>query len=99
MDHYRQGDILIRRVLVLPPAAQHASDPILAQGEATGHAHRLTGDGTVFRDPESQALYIQVMTSATVTHPEHGPITLGTGIYEVVRQREYTPEDSRFVSD
>jgi len=99
MDHYRQGVILMRRVDGLPPAAQRATDPILAQGEATGHAHRLTGDGAVFRDPESQALYIHVMTSATVTHPEHKPITLGAGIYAVIRQREYTPEDIRFVSD
>jgi hypothetical protein len=37
--------------------------------------------------------------SATVTHEEHGPITLPRGTYRVWRQREYSPEAIRVVRD
>lgn len=99
MEQYRQGDILIRRATALPAGAVPASGSVLARGEATGHAHAVVGDGVVFWDPASEALYVQVMKSAEVTHPEHKPITLGPGIYEIIRQREYTPESNHTVHD
>jgi len=99
VEHYRQGDVLIRRTAALPPGVVPATGSVLARGEATGHAHVVVGDGVVFRDPGSKALYVQVMSSAMVTHPDHNPITLGPGLYEIIRQREYTPESIHAVRD
>jgi hypothetical protein len=96
---YRQGDVLVRKAKKLPRGAKQQEDRVVAQGEATGHAHRVVGDGVVFRDPTSQQLYVRVMSSATLTHEEHRPITLPRGIYEVIGQREYTPEAVRRVLD
>lgn len=97
---YRQGDILIKPVAAMPAGAKQ-TELILAYGEATGHAHRLTGDGLVFRDPESQRLFVKVMAGgAAVVHDEHRTVQLpGPGLYEVVGQREYAPDEIRRVSD
>jgi hypothetical protein len=96
---YRQGDVLLRSAERLPRGAKQQEDGVVARGEATGHAHRVTGDGAVFRDPDSQQLWVRVMSSATVVHEEHRPIVLPRGIYEVIGQREYTPEAVRRVVD
>jgi hypothetical protein len=37
--------------------------------------------------------------SADLIHDEHGTITLPRGSYQVIRQREYTPEAIRNVED
>lgn len=96
---YRQGDILIKPVAEIPAGAKQA-EPILAYGEATGHAHCLTGDGLVFRDPESQRLFVKVMGgSASVVHDEHRTVALQPGLYEVIGQREYQPDEIRRVAD
>lgn len=96
---YRQGDILIKPVVEIPATVTETA-LVLAYGEATGHAHRLTGDGLVFRDPESQRLFVRVMgAGATVVHEEHKTITLQPGLYEVVGQREYAPGEIRRVAD
>ena len=71
----------------------------MARGEVTGHAHRVEGDAVVFRDSESQHLFVRVMSEASVIHEEHKPIVLEKGIYEVVGQREYSPWGERRVSD
>lgn len=45
-------------------------------------------------------LYVRVTAPhARIVHEEHGPITLTTGLYRVVRQREYTPTAIRNVAD
>ncbi len=96
---YRQGDILLKQVPALLKGCKPNLDCVLARGEATGHAHVVSG-GVVFRDPESERLFVRVTRgTATVVHDEHAPITLAPGIYEVVGQREYTADEIRRVSD
>ncbi|MGH9523996.1 MAG: hypothetical protein ACRD3E_15850 [Terriglobales bacterium] len=34
-----------------------------------------------------------------IVHEEHAPIVLPPGDYEIVRQREYSPEEIRNVAD
>ena len=96
---YRQGDVGLRLVREIPQNLERVGDGVVARGEVTGHAHKLTGDALLFRDPASQQLWVQVMSSATITHDEHGPITLERGLYEVIGQREYSPEAIRRVMD
>src|SRR5947208_2679625 len=97
---YRQGDIYIAAISSLPGGAQPQPRCILAEGEATGHSHRVAEESTARLYRDSSSLYLQVMGgSATVVHDEHRPITLPRGVYRVWRQREYTPEAIRFVSD
>lgn len=102
---YRQGDVLFRKVRSLPAGdrKKRASGHIL-EGEATGHIHRVADQdldaAEVLEFGEGQ-LYLSVSAEGgiSIVHEEHDPITLPAGNYEVVRQREYSPEEIRNVAD
>lgn len=98
---YRQGDVLIRRIDGLPKqkAVKRASGTIL-EGEATGHVHRIA-ELTQAEVLEIQdGVYLRVGEKGVrIIHEEHAPITLPPGEYEVIRQREYSPEEIRNVAD
>ena len=107
-EMYRQGD-----VLVLPLARDELPQPliraprdrrnrmVLALGEATGHAHIVTGDGVSLLCPpdDPSRLFLLIEGHGRLVHDEHGPIALGPGAYRVVRQREYAPGAIRPVAD
>ena len=95
MKHYRQGDILIREIHHIPNA-KPLDHRILAYGEATGHTHALQ-DGSLFE--ADGVLFFSIAAETDLVHQEHAPITLPPGDYQVVRQKEYTPERIRYVSD
>jgi hypothetical protein len=104
--HFRQGDVLIRRVKSLPTAAVDVTPPdriVLAHGEVTGHAHaiadRTTREFSLADAGQVVRRFLRVVGEATVRHEEHAPIPLPDGIYEIVQQREYTPEAIRNVAD
>ena len=97
---WRQGDVFIIAIDELPTEGRSERRPVLAEGEVTGHAHRLSEpkSGQVFS--AKGRLYLEVLgETATVVHEEHGPITLPRGGYEVRIQREYSPEEIRRVMD
>ncbi|MBI3929764.1 MAG: hypothetical protein HY319_29760 [Armatimonadetes bacterium] len=85
---YRQGDVLIVPAPKLP-LGKPLKTNVLAEGEITGHAHRLEGDGRLVRSGEE--LYLEVRDRSTLTHEEHGPVTLPKGLYQVIQQREFAP--------
>lgn len=108
----RQGDVMVERLDIteIPKEATEVASQgrvILAFGEKTGHAHAIY--------PEAGALpaklwdagaerFLQVMSTTTLQHEEHGPIALTPGIYRVSKfgigtQREYSPEEIRSVAD
>lgn len=105
---YRQGDILIRRVEKVPAKAEvvarkRGERVIVAEGEVTGHHHAIADAGVEqYRVPgDTDAQFLRVLAEAGVnlTHDEHNTITLPEGTYEVLGQREYTPEEIRRVAD
>ena len=76
------------------------SDRNLAEGEATGHAHRVTElDAEVYGEESERELIAP--SGATVTHEEHQTFTLPPADYEISIQREIDPEteDVRKVVD
>ncbi len=94
----RQGDLLIIKVDVIPPGAKELKTRVLAEGEATGHKHELTG-GEVYTHSDQLYFRIEENNQTTLTHPEHHPLEFSPGIYKVVRQKEYEPEGWRYVND
>ena len=96
---YRQGDLLFI-LQEARPEGTLAERPgsVIVEGEATGHAHRLVG-GTILQDVLEGTLYLDLPTTGRVVHEEHDALTLGPGIWRVVRQREYTPGQIRTVRD
>jgi hypothetical protein len=101
MALYRHGDILVAAEDSLPPTAKPLHHLVLAEGELTGHSHRVAerGAAVLYRTPQQQ-MFLQVTADhATLVHQEHGPIVLTQGIYRVWRQREYSPREIRDVRD
>jgi hypothetical protein len=92
---WRQGDIYFVKLdeEINSADAVPVKNGIIAKGETTGHAHRvsqssmtagallsLVGRSMFLRSPEA---------GATIVHDEHGPIELPAGSYAVVPQQEF----------
>jgi hypothetical protein len=97
---WRQGDVFIATVSKIPAGAEPRPHTVLAEGEVTGHSHRVAEPGAARLYADRASLYLHVLADrATVIHDEHGPIALTRGTYRVWRQREYSPEAIRIVRD
>ena len=92
---WRQGDIYFVKLDrdANMNEAKPVKDGVIARGETTGHAHRLSPasiaagallcllqEAMYLRSPEAGAL---------IVHDEHGPVDLPEGVYAVVHQREF----------
>lgn len=104
MQTYRQGDVLIKKVDALPLGVKPVDwtkegRVILAYGEVTGHAHALPLSLTAMFSTEAGQRFINIRDGAELTHEEHSAIKPAPGCYEVIQQREYTPEAIRNVAD
>ena len=104
----RQGDLLLVPVDGLPNGADRVRSGrlVLAEGEATGHAHVVDDERASLhrrRDRWSPVeLYLSVVGDDPVflVHEEHDRLRVTPGVWEVRRQREYEPRGrSRRVSD
>src|SRR5262245_66518976 len=110
---YAQGDILVERVNDAPVSGQilHAANGgavVVAEGELTGHHHKIFGCATLYRDdalardiPDNLYIgHLQVeRTGARLEHDEHAPIDLALGTYRVRRQRQLEPSDIGIAGD
>ena len=111
---YRQGDVLIKRLASKPTKQLKDAEKakrdsrkriVLAEGEVTGHAHAIAARNAALY-VGTLGVFLQVIkNSVMLQHEEHGTIDLPAGEagkdawYEIVRQREYTPEAIRQVAD
>jgi hypothetical protein len=94
---HRQGDVLFVKVADLPAALVERKSDVLVEGEATGHAHRLTA-GQVWQTREG-LLFLSAVAGSKIVHEEHAALELEPGYWQVIRQREYSPEVIRWVRD
>ena len=90
---YRHGDLLIRRIESLPQRLTRLNTRTLAQGEVTGHQHRLISQtAQVFiSNDANQQKYLSVVEPTQLVHEEHKPITIEEGAYVVIQEREFDP--------
>ena len=85
---------------------------VLQYGEVTGHAHAIHNtkgvqallergaETTLVRGMEAgRKGFLKVLEQSNLTHEEHGAIVLEPGNYQITRQRQYTPQELRFVND
>jgi hypothetical protein len=104
-----QGDVLFRRIDKLPIGVveQPRSGPLVVAHSETGHHHSIhESEVKLFeraeRDPMVCYLSVGSDCAAVVhhrPHDTHRTIGLTQGIWEVRRQREWTPEGLRRVED
>ncbi|NEO37858.1 MAG: hypothetical protein F6J90_16600 [Moorea sp. SIOASIH] len=97
MQPIRQGDVILLPVEQIN--GQQLPHLTLAEGEVTGHSHRIS-DGVAQLYEKNGILYLQVLSeTATLTHEEHQRIELPQGSWMVRIQREYEPQGWRYVAD
>ena len=97
---WRQGDVYIETVETIPEGARRLSHCVLAEGEATGHCHRVVETQYAELLELGNQRFLRVHAGAvTLAHDEHAPLTLPAGSYRVWQQREYAPSGARTVVD
>jgi hypothetical protein len=97
MQPIRQGDVILTSIEKI--AGKKLPHLILAEGEVTGHKHRIS-DGKAELYEKEGTLYLRVLSeTATLTHEEHKQIQVPQGEWMVRIQREYEPEGWRYVAD
>jgi phytoene dehydrogenase-like protein len=72
---------------------------VLAYGEVTGHAHAIEDALAELFEEAGGRLYLRADADVALQHEEHATITVPRGVYEVVHQVEYTPQEIRRVAD
>ena len=65
---------------------------VLAQGEATGHAHRARG-GVLYEDDEGRRVLDAGVTGTDVEHEEHKTVRVPAGRHHVGHRTEYHHAD------
>jgi hypothetical protein len=89
---WKHGDIFIATIDAIPGDVLRRPAWVLVEGEATGHSHRLDRSGVAERLERGETLYLRVLAEgATVIDQRHRPITLPRGLYQVWKQRDYSP--------
>jgi hypothetical protein len=103
MKMYRQGDVLFVERLCVPTGVKRIrKNGEILEGEATGHIHRVAQEclasAEVFE--VENGLFMTVSEDGiSIVHPDHNTLVLPPGNYEIIRQREYFPEEIRNVAD
>jgi len=91
----RQGDVLLVRVDHIPavtknvPRSQHGI--VLAEGEVTGHAHRISSRHAQLVRTEEDVRFLRVTAPVTLRHEEHKTVEIPPGNYRVTIHHEYQP--------
>lgn len=102
MKIVRQGDVIIKPEKI-PMDSTKTEGFVLAEGERTGHAHRITrGQVELYKNIAAGLLWLKVISEyACLSHEEHEDIELPMGEYAVMIQREYDwfSEEVRNVCD
>lgn len=95
-----QGDVLFFKEEIPKTATEELQTNIVMHGEHTGHAHRLcVSDFTemkspkqkkfqIFKDPNSNVIYLRAKEEVDLTHEEHKKIILPPGDYRIGQVRE-----------
>ena len=98
----RQGDVVLVRLTCLPDGVQEQGSSLEIRGETEGHLHKVE-QAKVMRTvvaerPQFRALptrpialntFIVVDAPTVMTHPEHPPLEIPVGIFQVRQAREY----------
>lgn len=98
-----QGDVSILRVTTAAATTPLGSYLPVVRGENGGNTHALHADGECYYDARENDLTLGTLTvtegsSALLSHPEHGYLSIAPGTYQIGRQREYAGE-WRIVAD
>jgi len=102
-----QGDVFIHPSKI-PPQAKKLDHHILAEGEVTGHAHKIGLEflkyASLFEHNKTLFLKVEGLSGIggiSIVHEEHKPVIVPEGEWKVGIVREYDPfeQEARQVRD
>lgn len=99
----QQGDLLIFKISKLPEGVNKVERKergyVLAEGEATGHAHTIEDDVEMYE--KNGVLYLKADKKVKLRHEEHKVQIIEPGVYEIGRVQEFDhfAEKARRVAD
>lgn len=98
---YQQGDTLYYAEPIPEGAEKKEFDGIVQHGEATGHAHRLSGGDFEYFETPQKTRHLKIVKTTELFHEEHKKITLEPGEYRIgiVREYDHFDEEARQVVD
>ena len=98
---YQQGDVLIICVDNIPGETSVKADKIVAEGEVTGHMHRILAEDAVVSVDKDGNIFVDAPNGTVLTHDEHNAIDIPAGKFKIGIVREYDPlaEEIRSVAD
>ncbi len=86
----RQGDVILLPVSEI--TGKKLPHLTLAEGEVTGHSHRISDGDAELYDLDG-TLYLRIVSKkATLSHEEHEALPIPQGNWIVRIQREYAPQ-------
>lgn len=86
MRWIRHGDVVLQEVESVKGKQKKVRQCILAEGEVTGHFHKLSGQ--ILESVQADERFIELETDSVLTHEEHDTLTIPKGKYKVMLQRE-----------
>ena len=103
---YQQGDVLLKKVYgqinLNDSERETLKDKrwVIAEGEHTGHAHAIAESEAIVYHKDGKR-YVLTEKGFTITHEEHGSVTVEPGIYEVgiVQEYDHFTEEAKNVQD
>lgn len=105
-QHQRQqGDVLFVKVDSMPTGGRviqpTARGYVVAEGEATGHAHVLSAEAVLEMREVNGVLYARIADPTALSHDEHhaNPIEPGVYAYSRVQEYDHFTEEARQVRD
>jgi len=98
-DYQQQGDVLVFDEKKLPkglskvgPEKMNKGRWIVAEGEATGHAHAIADTEKVeMWEAEDGTVWLNVIEAVELVHEEHGIQTLEPGVKRIGIVKEIDP--------
>ena len=101
---YWHGDVILHKQTMTAYVAKiepGENGYVLAEGEVTGHQHKITDIWEVEYYQSHTRRYLKVNKETMLLHEEHHALTLAPDTYEVKQVREFDPWDdtSRFIKD
>lgn len=96
---YRQGEVAILKWNGTKEEfcfLDEMKSGVIIEGELSGHKHEVKNGKLYNKDGK---MYLQAFDNCEVVHPEHKPIAVAKGLYEIRIQKEYKEGEAKKVKD
>ena len=96
---YRHGDLLITRINAIPEDTVQISEKIIAEGEISGHKHKIFGSAQVNIRPsfigrqinDNPEVWFNAFDKIKLEHEEHKTLEIPKGAYKVTKEQQFDP--------